>query len=624
MEDQVARTLPRGPLWPGFVAVFATMLLYAPARLMDFAGDDALVLERVTTFHGLSSPGAYFGFGFFSFYRPIAFLSHALDWQLWGPDPSGFHTTNVVLHAINVWMVYVLARRMLGAWWAVAAATFFATHASNHEAVFWVAGRFDLMATFWTLAAFWLMTTSTSPRKPGSTGAIAYALGLAAFALGLLSKESALAFPLIVTAHDVFVAEMPVASVVRRMAGIVLVLAAYVFLRASLAALDPTGGASRLPKALGLVGGLAALAGVAHATWPRVADRLGRVVAPRLAGRVLVGGLVLLGAASAVPSPLAGFLREKLAFAGFSLFYLVSPVVSPLREPWFLDATTPAYWLAGLAAVTVVGAGLFARRGSLVDGVWMWLLVFVAAALLPVSSMTEGQRYLYLASVGAALAAARALRGLAHARSPLARPALGVAAVVVVLSCLQIQAKGRDWAWAGRMTREGVTTVARRLEWHCADRDVVFLTAPVGIRGVYSHFYRDTFALGGCVPASFVTVARMVLSDGQATARWLDARRVEIRLTPNLGNIVLSRDLRQFDVPLRREPTASLETPLGRVDARPEAADLVVTLSFADRVDLARTAVFYYADGEVHSLPVPSEGASDSTDGRGSPAPQVQ
>ena len=156
-----------------------TLGVCSAARHMDFVGDDVLIIERVRALRGLAHTGEYFRFGFFSFYRPLTFLSHALDWQIWGLDPRGYHLTNVLLHLVNTCLVWVIARRLMPALGATVAASLFAVHTSNHEAVFWISGRFDVMAASCTLAAFWLMTGTPFWR---------YGLGLAAFGLGLLSK----------------------------------------------------------------------------------------------------------------------------------------------------------------------------------------------------------------------------------------------------------------------------------------------------------------------------------------------------------------------------------------------------------------------------------------------------
>ena len=46
-----------------------------------------------------------------SFYRPLVTLSFFVDWFLWSDNPSGFHGTNLLLHLLNVLLVYSLLLR---------------------------------------------------------------------------------------------------------------------------------------------------------------------------------------------------------------------------------------------------------------------------------------------------------------------------------------------------------------------------------------------------------------------------------------------------------------------------------------------------------------------------------
>ncbi len=56
-------------------------------------------------------------------FRPVTYASHVLDSHVWGwrkdpdgPNPLGWHLTNVLLHAGTAWVLYHLLRRLLGTW----------------------------------------------------------------------------------------------------------------------------------------------------------------------------------------------------------------------------------------------------------------------------------------------------------------------------------------------------------------------------------------------------------------------------------------------------------------------------------------------------------------------------
>ena len=137
----------------------AAFLVYLPALGLSFTSDDFFILDRIKTLGGLHDPLAYFQrLGFFEYYRPLAFLSHAIDWTIWGPRAMGFHLTNVALHAMASLLVAVLGRRVYGSQVALVGGLLFAVHPASHEAVYWIAARFDLLATCFMLASLlWLL-----------------------------------------------------------------------------------------------------------------------------------------------------------------------------------------------------------------------------------------------------------------------------------------------------------------------------------------------------------------------------------------------------------------------------------------------------------------------------------
>jgi hypothetical protein len=132
---------------------------------------------------------------------------------------------------------------------------------------------------------------------------------------------------------------------------------------------------------------------------------------------------------------------------------------------------------------------------------------------------------------------------------------------------------------------------------------VVFLTSPVAVRSVYSHFYYETFEVPrGCMPEVFQVVARVLRLDTQVAVRWDGPSRIVVTVPDYRGNFVLSRDLRAFDVRLRRGETLHLGTPLGVLDAE-SAGDLTeLTLALTPEAQRERIHFFYYSDGQMRPL----------------------
>jgi hypothetical protein len=223
--------------------------------------------------------------------------------------------------------------------------------------------------------------------------------------------------------------------------------------------------------------------------------------------------------------------------------------------------------------------------------------------LLPISALTEGRRYLYLPSAVTAIALGV---GIAQLRGRWQHLALSGVAIVLAVSSWRIAEKVQDWRWAGKMTAEGARLVDDTLAPSCDTGHVVFLTSPVGVRGVYTHFYYETFELPrGCIPATFQVVARVLHVDTQVEARWLQPNRIVFSVPDYRGNLVVSQDLRRFDLPLAPVDTRTVQTPLGelRAEAVGGSARLALTLAPTSRHETP--VLFYYSNGGMHRLPAP-------------------
>ena len=154
--------------------------------------------------------------------RPLVNLSYALDAAIWGLRPLGFHVTNVLLHAVNVALVFFCAmaltrddrarRRTEGGaspteqekagddgsrLIAVVCALLFAVHPMLSQAVGYVSARSDLLC-----ATFVLLTFLAARRFLLGGGWPWAAAALAAWLLGLGAKEVAAMLPLALLAYD--------------------------------------------------------------------------------------------------------------------------------------------------------------------------------------------------------------------------------------------------------------------------------------------------------------------------------------------------------------------------------------------------------------------------------------
>ena len=137
-------------------------------------------------------------------YRPLTTFSYLLNFAVFGngPRPPGYHWVNLVLHAVNVALVYLLGLAFFGEAplaWALAA--IWGLHPVLTESVTNIVGRADLLAALGVFAGLLCHI------RAGSTAGwrrAAWLAGItAAAAVGLFSKESAVVLPGIMLLYDV-------------------------------------------------------------------------------------------------------------------------------------------------------------------------------------------------------------------------------------------------------------------------------------------------------------------------------------------------------------------------------------------------------------------------------------
>lgn len=94
---------------------------------------------------------------YFINYNPLHRLSYAIDYAIWGFDPGGFRTTNLLLHwtaGVFVFLCfYELTRRLTPAWFA---SICFVIHPTRVESVVWLAQRKDVLSAAFGFAALWM------------------------------------------------------------------------------------------------------------------------------------------------------------------------------------------------------------------------------------------------------------------------------------------------------------------------------------------------------------------------------------------------------------------------------------------------------------------------------------
>jgi hypothetical protein len=176
-------------LWPVVAVVLLALLPYAGALNNDFVWDDHPVIVNNTQLHRLFPLLKFFSGQGFLKQRSLMAFSLALDYHLWGPNPLGFHLTNLLLHVLACVGVFSLALRLLptvrAAFWG---GLLFAVHPVHAEAVAALLGRSDLLAAGACLWGF--LCYDRARRSSHGMNVLFYLLSLLFFAVACLSKET--------------------------------------------------------------------------------------------------------------------------------------------------------------------------------------------------------------------------------------------------------------------------------------------------------------------------------------------------------------------------------------------------------------------------------------------------
>jgi len=180
----------------------ATVVTYFPVHRHPFFNldDNQYVTDNVHLQDGLS--GDTLRWAFTSYYslnwHPLTWLSHALDVQMFGLDPAGHHDVNLLLHLLNVVLLFWVLKRATGyAGRSAVVAALFAVHPINVESVAWIAERKTLLS-----GLFFLLALGTYRWYASRPGLARYALVAWWFALGLMAKPQVITLPFVLLLWD--------------------------------------------------------------------------------------------------------------------------------------------------------------------------------------------------------------------------------------------------------------------------------------------------------------------------------------------------------------------------------------------------------------------------------------
>ncbi len=131
-------------------------------------------------------------------WHPLTWISHMVDYALFGLNAGWHHVTNIVFHLFNALLLYAVFRKMTGTIWPCAfIASLFALHPLHVESVAWISERKDVLSTFWGLLTILLYIEYVQKKNIFRFSGV-----LLFFSFSLMSKSMLVTLPLVLLLLD--------------------------------------------------------------------------------------------------------------------------------------------------------------------------------------------------------------------------------------------------------------------------------------------------------------------------------------------------------------------------------------------------------------------------------------
>jgi len=182
--------------------VLLTVLAYLPVRQNGFINfdDNHYITDNPHLKGGPSWDTVIWAFTTYDAanWHPLTWLSHALDYQLFGMNAAGPHLISVLLHGLNAVLLFLVLQSLTGfTRRSLLVAALFVVHPLNVESVVWAAERKNVLSMLFFLLAIWAYCRYL--RQPS----VARYLGIAGlFALALMSKPQVIILPFVLLLLD--------------------------------------------------------------------------------------------------------------------------------------------------------------------------------------------------------------------------------------------------------------------------------------------------------------------------------------------------------------------------------------------------------------------------------------
>jgi Tfp pilus assembly protein PilF len=207
-----------------FVGVM-TFLVYLPALRNGFVNwDDPDYVYENQNIQSIDSRSLGWMFSTFhlQIWHPLTWLSHAVDYAIWGLNPIGHHLTSIIFHGMNASLIVVLVMHLLdkrseellspplyspshqsALIVAMATGLLFGLHPLHVESVAWISERKDVLYAFFYLLSIisYLKYALSEQRRQKVRN---YILCLLFFIFSIMSKPLAITLPVVLLILDVY------------------------------------------------------------------------------------------------------------------------------------------------------------------------------------------------------------------------------------------------------------------------------------------------------------------------------------------------------------------------------------------------------------------------------------
>lgn len=524
-----------GPLWrenlgqPGPVCLLlfaAVSLVFCPVAGFDFVNydDPDYVSANPHVQSGLTWQNFVWAFtsGHASNWHPLTWLSHMLDWEMFGDRPGPQHLVSALVHGANTVLLFLVLRRMTGAHWRSAlVAAFFGLHPLRAESVAWISERKDVLSAF-----FLLLTIGAYSRYAALRAGVGtrfgdslswYGLSLVCFAMGLMSKPMLVTVPCLLLLLDYWPH--------RRLR------------------FDGSGPSAVLPLVLEKLPFITLALASSVITF--VVQRSGGAVSTSLA----------------VPARLANALVSYVRYLAKTVWPVNLSVLYPHPGHW------PGWQVGGsgvlLLMICTIVTVAARKRPYLATG-WFWF----AGGLVPVIGLIQvgiqsmADRYTYIPCIGLFILLVWGA-GEATERWPAGRSALIVAAIVSLMACAGVTAHQiRFWRDSETLFQRAVDVTS---ENYLAYNNLGFYLSGKGKLEQAKNDYRKSIAINPLYQDALNNLG-FALAGERKYSEAIPYYEVALRVSPNhpeihnnLGNALsevgrINEAIDQYAIVLREKP----------------------------------------------------------------------